>query len=219
MDVQYYINNINIKDAYGVCVSDSNGIVDMPKLKDTAKVSWDNYHGVSIDLQNIYYQPREITLSCFIKASGKQDFVEKANSFVSLFTSKGTKRLVIEITPTKPLIYEVYCPDGISFKKKWDKSLMVGIFSLKLVEPEPVKRVLNFIRLGVSTKTCTITLTTTKLVNIYWGDGSVDYDMSGENLTITHEYAQNGDYFPVITGCIDEISSFTTNAIVVWNKL
>jgi hypothetical protein len=51
------------------------------------------------------------------------------------------------------------------------------------------------------------------------GDGTVDYDISGEDVAISHDYSQNGDYFPVITGCIDEITDFTTNAIVVWNKL
>lgn len=96
---------------------------------------------------------------------------------------------------------------------------MVGAFDLKLVEPEPVKRILKHMRVGESTKTCTITLTTTKLINVYWGDGNVDYDISGESLAISHVYEANGDYFPVITGCIDEISSFTTNAIVVWSKL
>ena len=96
---------------------------------------------------------------------------------------------------------------------------MVGTFKLKLVEPEPVKRVLKHIRVGESTKTCTITLTTTKYVNIYWGDGSVDYDISGDSVKVKHDYANNGDYFPVITGCIEEIKSFETNAIVVWERI
>ena len=97
--------------------------------------------------------------------------------------------------------------------------LMVGTFKLKLIEPEPVKRVLKHIRISDSTKTCTITLTSHKLVNIYWGDGQVDYDISGENRTITHDFAQNGDFFPVITGCIEEITDFNTNAIVVWERI
>ena len=103
--------------------------------------------------------------------------------------------------------------------KEWSDTLMVGTFKLKLVEPEPVKRVMKHIRIGESTKTCTVKLTSSKYLNIYWGDGKVDYDVCGENLTINHEYASNGDYFPVVTGCIDEITSFETNAIVVWEKI
>jgi hypothetical protein len=172
-----------------------------------------------VDLKHKFYEPREITLSCFVKAKDKNDFITKVSTFEQLFDKQGTQRLVIDIHPIKPLIYEVYCQDEISVAKKWNDALMVGTFDLKLIEPEPVKRVLKHLRVGESTKTCSITLSTLKLVNIFWGDGSVAYDVSGNHITISHNYAQNGDYFPVITGCIDEISSFTTNAIVVWNKL
>jgi hypothetical protein len=214
----YRLDGVDFKE-YGVYVSDSEGVVNRPKLKNMATVSWDNYHGDSVDLQHKFYEPREITLSCFIKAESKNDFIAKLTAFERLFDNPGTTRLVIDVHTIKPLIYEVYCKDEISVAKKWNDDLMVGMFKLKLIEPEPLKRVLKHMRLGDATKTCTITLTTTKLVNIYWGDGSVDYDISGENLTVSHEYTQNGDYFPVVTGCIDEISSFTTNSIVVWNRL
>ena len=144
------------------------------------------------------------------------DFIKKITTFEQQFDKKGTNRLVIDVHPVKPLIYEVYCKDAIEISKEWSDELMVGTFKLKLIEPEPVKRVLKHIRVNESTKTCTITLTSTKYVNIYWGDGSVDYDISGDSVKITHNYDVNGDYFPVVTGCIDEISSFETNAIIVW---
>ena len=98
---------------------------------------------------------------------------------------------------------------------------MVGTFKIKLTEPEPVKRVLKHIRVSEATKNCIVTLQSMKYVNIYWGDGRVDYDVAGdsETHTITHTYETNGEFFPVITGCIDEINEFETNAIIVWNKL
>ena len=96
---------------------------------------------------------------------------------------------------------------------------MVGTFKLKLYEPEPVKRVLKHIRASADNATCTIKMDTTKRVNIYWGDGTVDNDVAGYGIELSHTFAANGEYFPVITGCIDEISSFETNAIVVWQKL
>lgn len=214
----YWLDGVDFK-TYGVYVSDSEGVVSRPKLKSMASVSWDNYHGESVDLQHKFYEPREITLSCFIKADSKNDFITKISAFEQLFDNPGTNRLMIDVHPIKPLIYEVYCKDEIAVSKKWNDALMVGTFKLKLIEPEPVKRILKHIRVSEATKTCTITLTSDKLVNIYWGDGSVDYDISGEDVAISHDYSQNGDYFPVITGCIDEITDFTTNAIVVWNKL
>lgn len=214
----YTIDGVDFKD-YGVYVSDSEGVVSRPKLKEPASLSWDNYHGEVVDLNHKFYEPRKIVLSCFIKANSKSEFVMKVAKFEQLFNSAGTQRIVIDVHPTKPLIYEVYCKDEIAVSKKWNDNLMVGTFKLNLIEPEPVKRILKHIRVSEATKTCTITLTTRKLVNIYWGDGLVDFDVSGENLTISHNYAQNGDYYPVITGCIDEITYFSTNAIVVWEKI
>lgn len=214
----YLLDGVDFKD-YGVYVSGSDGILNRPKLKAPASLSWDNYHGESVDLMHKFFESREITLSCFVKAESKMDFIKRVSDFEALFDKQGTNRLVIDVHPIKPLIYEVYCKDAIEIQKTWDDDLMVGTFKLKLIEPEPVKRVLKHIRISEATKTCTITLTTSKLVNIYWGDGQVDYDVYGDKKTITHVYANNGDFFPVITGCIDEITDFQTNAIVVWEKI
>lgn len=214
----YLLDGVDFKD-YGVYVSGSDGILNRPKLKAQASLSWDNYHGESVDLMHKFFESREITLSCFVKAESKMDFIKRVSDFEALFDKQGTNRLVIDVHPIKPLIYEVYCKDAIEIQKTWDDDLMVGTFKLKLIEPEPVKRVLKHICISDATKTCTITLTTSKLVNIYWGDGQVDYDVYGDKKTITHVYANNGDFFPVITGCIDEITDFQTNAIVVWGKI
>lgn len=214
----YTIDGVDFKE-YGVYVSDSDGILNRPKLKTLASISWDNYHGEDVDLKHKYYEARDITLSCFIKARDKMDFLTKVTAFEQLFDARGLHRLVIDVHPTKPLIYEVYCKDEISLSKKWNEGGMVGTFKLKLVEPQPVKKVLKHIRVLDNTKTCSITLSTNKFVNIFWGDGSIDEDVSGLDITISHDYAEAGEYYPVITGCIDEIEAFQTNAIIVWDKL
>lgn len=214
----YLLDGVNFKE-YGVFVSGSDGVMNRPKMKAPATLNWDNYHGESVDLSHKFYESREITLSCFVKAESKTDFIKKITTFEQQFDKKGTNRLVIDVHPVKPLIYEVYCKDAIEISKEWSDELMVGTFKLKLIEPEPVKRVLKHIRVNDATKACTITLTSTKYVNIYWGDGSVDYDISGDSVKIIHNYDVNGDYFPVVTGCIDEISSFETNAIIVWERI
>ena len=216
MDVTYKIDGIDFK-TYGVFVSDSDGIMNRPKVKAPASVSWDNYHGDAVDLKRKFYETREITLSCFIKATDKNDFTTKVFTFEQVFDKPGTNRLVIEANPDKPLIYEVYCKDEIAILKKWSDTEMIGTFKLKLCEPEPVKRVLKFTADGLQFSV-NITFTTDKLVNIYWGDGDADFDLVGENVSATHDYS-NGVYYPVITGCIDEITAFTTNATIIWNKL
>lgn len=216
----YTLDGVDLRD-YGVYVSGSDGILNRPKRKTPYSVSFDNYHGEMVDLNHNFVDVRTITLSCFIKADNKMDFIQKVNEFEQAFDGNGTHRLVLDVHPVKPLIYEVYAKDAIEIKKEWSDSLMVGTFTLKLTEPEPVKRVLKHIRISNATKTCEITIKSKKYVNIYWGDGSVDYDVAGQDdaVTITHDYGTNGDYFPVITGCIDEITEFSTNAIIVWSKL
>lgn len=215
---RYTIDGIDLKD-FGVFVSQSDGILTRPKQKPTANVSWGDYHGVDVDLDNIYYDQREITLSCFIKADNKASFMHQLFEFEQLFDKKGLRRLMIEAHPTKPLVYEVYCKDEISISKQWSDNTMVGTFKLKLMEPQPVKRVLKHIRSSEDTKTCTINLTTYKYLNIYWGDGTATEDIVGGDIDISHDYKEDGEYYPAITGCIDEIDDFTTNAIIVWNKL
>lgn len=216
--IGYSINGKDFKD-FGVYVSGSDGIINRPKLKACAGVSWDNYHGEDIDLNHKYYEAREITLSCFIKAATNQEFITQMLRFERQFDKRGLQRLVLDVHPMKPLIYEVYCKDEISVSKRWNAGLMVGTFKLKLTEPQPIKRILKHSYVSEETKTCHITITTHKLVNIFWGDGRVDEDVSGTGVNISHTYHEKGEYFPVITGCIDEIQGFQTNAIIVWNKL
>ncbi len=59
-------------------------------------------------------------------------------------------------------------------------------------------------------------MTTDKYVNVFWGDGEVDYDVSG---SVSHTYDSTGSYYPVIAGCIDEITGFSSNATTIWDKI
>ncbi len=219
--IVYTIDGVDFKD-FGVYVSDSDGVVDRPKMKSPRSDSWDNYHGEVVDMTHNYVEPRTITLSCFIKANNRLDFMDKMFQFEQAFATSGFHRLMIEVG-AKPLVYNVYCPDAITVSKKWNDGLMVGTFKLKLTEPEPVKRVLKHYVSDISgSNVCTIVVKSAKYLNIYWGDGSVDYDVCGDSAnakTITHTYSATGEYYPVITGCIDEITSFTTSSIIIWNKL
>lgn len=230
----YLLDGIDFK-TYGVYVSKCRGLMDGLKMKDPLKVEFDGYHGEAIDLTRPRFEAREITLECFIdSAGGKMAFVQSAQEFIAQFHAKhkaassvvnaepcaaGLHRLTVDIHPTKPLIYEVYLPDATNIDKEWNDKRMIGTFTLSLREPEPVKRVLKHMKTSEATKRISITITTTKLVNIYWGDGTTTQDVCGTNVTVTHDYADNGEYYAVITGVIEEIEAFSTNAIIVWQKL
>ena len=230
----YMLDGVDFKE-YGVYVSASKGLLDGLKMKEPAKVQFDGYHGSAIDLSRPRFEERDITLECFMHVTGgRLAFVQAVRAFVEQFHAKhqapasgmegsvcqaGLHRLTVDIHPTKPLLYEVYMPDGMEVEKTWNDKKMVGTFTLKLKEPEPVKMVLKHLRVNSSTKRVSITLTTSKLVNIYWGDGTTMQDVYGTNVTITHDYVEDGDYFIIITGVIEEVTNVSTNGIIVWEKL
>ena len=220
--LDYYIDEINLKD-YGIRVESSDGVIDGLKMKSPFSVKWDDEHGETVDLSRPRFDAREITLNCWLRTTGGyMEFANKVTSLISALRKGGTHRLRIDINPTKPLVYEVYCPDGLAIKKRWNKELMIGKFSLVLREPEPVKRVLKHIVITEATKKTTISFKSNRLYNVYWGDMTADYDVGGDDsktTTIEHTYAKNGDYFIVITGVVEDIKEFKTNAIVVWNEL
>lgn len=220
-DVEYYIDGKNFKD-YGVYVSGSAGLVGRLERKDSLQVDWDNYHGVVRDKKRLRFKERTIELECFIEAGSRDSYVDGLMNFLSLFDGDGTHRLKIEYAgKTKPLVYEVVLLDDVDTDKKWsryNKELMVAKFKLKLIEDEPVKQVLRHIG-GEENTTAEIIVSSFKLLNIYWGDGSHTYNVSGSNTMVTHEYALPGEYDIIITGVIEDIESLSTNAIVVWELL
>ncbi len=220
-DIEYYIDGVNFKD-YGVEVSASNGLVGRLAQKESLSVDYDNYHGVVRDRKRKRFKERTITLQCFIEASSRSAFVEWVDRFFALFDGDGTHRLTVEYDgKAKPLTYEVDLLDEADVDKKWgsyNNELMVGKFTLKLTEDEPVKRVLRHISNSNNSK-ATITVSTYKLLNIYWGDGTHTFNVGGNDTTIEHTYALPGQYDIVVTGVIEDIEKFETNAIVIWELL
>ena len=219
-DVEYYIDGRNFKE-FGVYVSESAGLVGRLARKEALQVEWDSYHGTVRDKKRPRYKERTIELDCFIEASSRSAYVEWVNLFFSQFDREGNHRLKVEYSgTTKPLVYEVELLDDADPQKQWgkyDKELMVGKFKIKLVEDEPVKKVLRHIGATANTM-AQITVTSSKLLNIYWGDGTHTYNISGTDKNIRHIYAEAGEYDIVITGVIEDVT-LSTNAIIVWDLL
>lgn len=217
-DIKYLIDGVDLS-TYGVFVSASKGILSRPKSKTAVKENWTAQHGATHDLSTRYVEERTITLDCFIKTTGgPSGFAQSMNNFLSIFSNAGTRRLSIVIDQDKPLVFEVYLDDSVDPDKIWESAAMVGTFRLILKEPSPVKRVLKFVRTS-GNQTATITVTSEKILTVYWGDGSVTDDVYGESQTITHTFTTNGTFFIIVAGVIEEIELFTTNATVVWEKI
>lgn len=220
-DVEYLIDGQNFKD-YGVYVSASKGLVGRLAQKEALTVEYDGYHGITRDRKRKRFKERTITLDCFIESSGRSAFVEWMNRFFALFDGDGTHRLTVEYDgKTKPLVYEVELLDESDVQKEWgtyNRELMVGKFQLKLVEDEPVKRVVRHIS-DTNNSKATITLSSYKYLNIYWGDGTHTFNAAGTEATFEHTYQLPGEYDIIISGVIEDIEDFETNGIIVWELL
>ena len=220
-DVEYYVNDLNFKE-FGVYVSKSNGLLGNLERKEGATAEYDTYHGRAYDYDYVKYKERKISLECFIEAHSRDAFVEWMNHFYEQFRIKGTRRLRVEHNgSTKPLVYEVMLLEESSPEKtfpKYNEATMVGTFTLNLEEPDPVKMVLRHIGQTANNQS-TITLTTPKKLSVSWGDGEKSFGIIGTNQTITHTYAEPGEYDIVISGNVEDITDLVTGDIIVWQKL
>ena len=219
--LRYYIDGIDIRETYGIRFEKSSGLLARPKLKAPTKVDWPDYHGEVVDLTGKRVEARTITLKGWMPAQNKTDFIQKWNEFISIFDKDGTQRLMVDVHPTKPLVYEVYLEDELDTEKRWSDEAMVGTFSIKLKEPDPVKRVIRQLVTSTSaeSRNLRIQMTSQKAVSISWGDGTYSEDLNGE-IDITHQYPEGAaTYYAIIGGVIEDITDFSTTGIVVWNKI
>ena len=213
----YYINGVNFTTD-GVYVSKSQGIIGGIKLRQPVRHEWPDYHGEVVDMAAPRYEARDITLECFMKATTKETFLSGMQTFMARWMTGTMKRLMIVVDAAKPLVYDVYLTMGPDVDKKWNDATMVGTFSLKLREPEPVKRIYRFTAVA-GALSVSVTVTSTKAVTIYWGDGSVSYDITTASGAQTHSYAAAGTYYISIAGVIEDVTGVTTGATQVWSKL
>ncbi len=214
--MKYFLNGANFND-FGIYVSRGKGLIDGLNLKEPKEMDWDDYHGKVVDLSAPRYESREIALECFIAGVNKVDTIQKANQFFRELAKASTQRLMIDTGEGKMLVYEVYQSGKVDINNRWTNGTNVGEFTLKLIEPEPVKRVLKFVVSDPETEEPSITLTSDKLVTVFWGDGTKE--TASGSITRTHTYSVVGTYHIILAGVIEDITEFSSNCEVVWNNL
>lgn len=210
MDAVYKIDYETFK-SFGVYVKQGDGFFDALKMKEPFKVDWPDYHGEVLDLSDPRYEARNLTLECFCYAHTKEDFDEKIKRFLNKFYGAGTKRLSLDASG---LIfnYEIYMASEVKVKKKFRSIDMVGEFTLELIEPQPIKRIIYFLS-GGGNNTVSVSFTTRKPLTIYWGDGTHLDNVIG-TVTKTHSYSADGAKYVIIAGVIEEVSNLSTNGII-----
>ncbi|HEV7379353.1 MAG TPA: hypothetical protein VGN64_06135, partial [Dyadobacter sp.] len=142
LQVEFSVANVNFRD-FGVVVEKIDGVFNKPALKDPLTMDWGDYHGEVVDLIKHVVGVREISLRCWLKGANQDDFISKWMEFKSRFEQGGPIRIQID-AGTKPLLFEVYHREDLDIEKeKWRTGVNFGRFTLKLREPEPVKKVLK----------------------------------------------------------------------------
>lgn len=180
-EVKYSINGKYFKD-FGVYVSESIGLVGLLERKSITNYDWAEYHGSSPDLRKPKFKDREIELKCFIRGENWETLFTAFRDFViAEFTKKGTQRLHIEPLEYKTLPYEVYLKDEVKPEKTFSNGEMFATFSLKLIEPNPIKKVLR-----TMLDQFTLSYEIDSETEIFMGDGTKLIGRGNVNFTKTY---------------------------------
>lgn len=210
-EVKYSVNGVNFKQN-NVIISDSEGLFDALDRKKIASYDWAEYHGSSPDLSAPRYEARKITLKGFVTGANWEVMKSNFDKILSEFQKPGTQRLLIEPFGLKALPYEVYLEDGGALDKKFKEGQMIGFFTLKLIEPNPIKKVFSFTGTALN-----LSYTSPAETEIFYGDGTKD-TVPG-NASMTSKPLAAGQKYIIIAGDIDKITNLTTNATILWAKL
>lgn len=123
---------------YGVYIQKVKGALDFLKRKGETAHNWLDSHGEEAytDVDDIHFEPRDITLFCYMKADTKANFLSNLNSFKVVLEGSGLHTLKLPFLSSN---LNVYFKDGgtLDMLTGWNSSKLVGKFILKLREPEP----------------------------------------------------------------------------------
>lgn len=181
-EVKYSLNGKSFKD-FGVYVSESAGLVGLLERKDITAYDWGEYHGSSVNLRNPKFKEREIELKCFIRGNDWEILFGNFKEFIlSEFSKSGTQRLHIEPMGFKTLPYEVYMKGEVVLEKTFRDGEMFATFSLKVIEPNPIKVVLR-----TMLDTFQLSYESTTETELFFGDGTKQTARGNVNFTKNYE--------------------------------
>jgi len=138
MQSGYLLDTNDMASTYGIYVQKTKGALDFLKRKGKTAHSWLDSNGEEhfTGVDDIYFEPRDIILYCYIKASSKANFLSQLNSFKAVLKGSGLHTLKL---PFLEDTLDVYFKDGgtLEMLTNWNGSILVGKFILKLREPNP----------------------------------------------------------------------------------
>ncbi|WP_288447903.1 phage tail domain-containing protein [uncultured Chryseobacterium sp.] len=181
MGLKWSINGRDFAD-FGINVQESKGVLDKLKPRERNAYTWAEYHGKQYDLSKPFYEAREMELQCWLKAEDSDQLTTNFNAFLSLFDTKSTKRFEIEPFGNKEYAYEVLLNGPAELTKEFRDGEMYGNFSLKLIEPNPIKKILK-----TSLDTFKLSYEIDSETEIFFGDGTKQTGRG--NVSLTKDYS------------------------------
>ncbi|NML70025.1 hypothetical protein HHL23_09450 [Chryseobacterium sp. RP-3-3] len=182
-EVKVSLNGKNFKD-FEVYVSEYNNLVGKLERKDITTYDWAEYHGSSPDLRKPKFKERQLELKCFIRGDNWESLFGNFKDFIiEEFSKPGTQRLHIKPFGGKTLAYEVYVKDEIIPEKTFRNGEMFGVFSVKMIEPNPIKKVLRTMLDQFS-----LSYEIDSETEIFMGDGTKQIGRG--NVSFTKTYSQ-----------------------------
>jgi hypothetical protein len=143
MSAGYTIDGNDFWSTYNVKVTSVTGIHDLLARKGETEQSWPDSDGVEAftDADDIYFEPRDITLQCLMVCANRNTFYQKFNALKLVLQASGTHTLNV---PYNDIDYTVYCRDGarVEIATKWASGVahqVVARFALTFRETAPAR--------------------------------------------------------------------------------
>ncbi|MFA6973991.1 MAG: hypothetical protein WC238_04630 [Parcubacteria group bacterium] len=131
MTLEYTFGTTTLS-SLGIRISESLGLLDIPKVKNVLMVDLPMYNGVRMLDSKPKYDGRDIILHGWMKADDANQFNTNIATLTGLLTA-GIQSLTVSGFTT-PLVYTVICMDGVTIDKKWRAETMVGEITIRLKE-------------------------------------------------------------------------------------
>lgn len=113
---RYWMDGRDLWDVFGVIVEDgSEGFLKLPAKKDSITHDWIDQDGIEVDLTNIFFHDRDITLTCVMIADNETDFWIKRSAFIAQLRQPGARR--IEINELGARSFYVYYKENTGFNR------------------------------------------------------------------------------------------------------
>lgn len=140
MQSGYLFDGVDLAEIYGIYVEKASGFWDLPKRKGETEYDWEDEDGVEefTDAADIFFDARDVRLTCHLRATSQGDFLKKLNAFRTELMSSGLHTLKLPYNGS--IVYNVYFRDksALRFITKWNGARLVGKFYITLREPDPV---------------------------------------------------------------------------------